>query len=276
ATFEPTLAYRLGLGGRHDFLVQEGELARGAQEIITDRISSGATFPHSISATLTYGLVRTFQFTRVGSNFLESQIRAKEWPVGNVRWSTTIRNGPLALVGLGTSFRRVEGTTVIPRTDGGDAAVSLNRTKTLSPDLNLAFRSGLTVTLSYTMSVGTTTNNGNTTETDQQSLTGTLNYSLPLPRSISRRRRLIRLSITGLATKLTSCLQRSADPECLTVSDVFRQEARATIDTDVSQLLRGGLSASYTINDVRHLDRKSSQIIISLNFSLSLFAGDFR
>jgi hypothetical protein len=276
ATFKPDLAYRLGLGGRQDFLVQEGQLARGALEVITDRITSGATFPHGITATLTYGLARTFQFTRVGSGFLESQIRAKEWPVGNVRWSTAIRNGPIALIGLGASFRKVEGTTVIPRPDGGDPAVSLNQTKTLNPDLNLAFRSGLTLTFSFTTTDGATQNNGNTTLTDQESLTGTLNYSFPLPAGISRRRRLVRLSLTALATKLTSCLQRSNDPECLTVSDLRRQEARASLDTDVSQLLRGGLSASYTINDVRHLDRKSSQIIISLNFSLSLFAGDFR
>ena len=276
ATFKPDLAYRLGLGPREDFLVQDGELARGAQEIITDRISSGATFPYGISATLTYGLVRTFQFTRVGSEFLESQIRAKEWPVGNVRWSTTIRNGPVALIGLGTSFRSVEGTTLIPRVDGGAPAVSLNRTKTINPDVNLAFRSGLSLTVSYITTDGSTQNNGNVTQTDQQSLTGTLNYAFPLPRGVSRRRRLVRLSVTGLTTKLTSCLQRSSDPECLSVSDVRRQEVRASMDTDVSQLLKGGLSGSYTINDVRQLDRKSSQIIISLNFSLSLFAGDFR
>ena len=48
------------------------------------------------------------------------------------------------------------------------------------------------------------------------------------------------------------------------------------MDTDVSQLLKGGFTFSYTINDARHLDRKTSQIIIGVNFSVSLFAGDFR
>ncbi len=276
ATFEPSVAYRLGLGGLDDFLVQEDQLARGAQEVITDRISTGATFPAGISARLSYGLVRTLQFTRVGADFLETQIRAKEWPVGNVRWSKSITSGPIALIGLGLVFRRTEGTTVTPRSDEGAPNIRLNKLKSLSPDLNLSLKNGMLFTAGYSSSNSEILNNGNTTLVESSQLNGSLAYSFPLPLSISRRRRLVRTSLTALSSVSTSCLQRPGEADCLTINDVRRQELNASLDTDVSQLLKGGLTFSYAISDARHLDRKTSQIVISLSFNLSLFAGDFR
>jgi len=276
ATFEPSVGYRLGLGGMDQFLAQRGQLARGAREVITDRVSTGVTFPKGISAQLSYGLVRTAQFTRVGADFLETRIRAKEWPVGNVRWNTSIVSGPVALIGLGLVFRRTEGTTVTPRADGGQASVRLNKLKSLSPNMNLAFRNGLTLTAGYSSSNNEVLNNGNTTLVETSQLNGTLSYSFPLPRSISSRRRLVRTSLNALTLVSTSCLQRPGEAECLTINDIRRQEINASLDTDVSRILQGGLSLSYAINDARHIDRKTSQIIISLSFSLSLFAGDFR
>ncbi|MEE8490769.1 MAG: hypothetical protein V3S60_03950, partial [Acidimicrobiia bacterium] len=239
-------------------------------------VSTGATFPEGISARLSYGLVRTRQFTRVGVEFLETQIRAKEWPVGNVRWNTSIVSGPVALIGMGLVFRRTEGTTVTPRTDGGQASLRLNKLKSLAPNLSLAFRNGVTLTAGYSSSNNEILNNGNTTFVETSQLNGAMSYSFPLPRSISRRRRLVRTSVTALTVTSTSCLQRPGEAECLTINDIRRQEINASFDTHVSQILQGGLSFSYAINDARHLDRKTSQIIISLSFSLSLFAGDFR
>jgi hypothetical protein len=277
ATFEPSLAYRLGLGDFDDFLVQSDQPARGAQEVITDRITGGATLPAGVTAQLSYGLVRTFQFSRQADAFLETKIRAKEWPVGNLRWNTPISSGPVALLGLGVAFRRTEGTTLTPTVDGaGGASLRSNALKSLSPDLNVAFRNGLTLTMGYSETDNEVVSNGNTTIVGQQQINGTLTHSFPLPKSISVRRKLIRATVTGLSSISSSCLQRSGSTECLTINDVRRQELNATMDTDVSQLLKGGFTFSYTLSDARHLDRKTSQIIIGLNFSISLFAGDFR
>ncbi len=275
ATFEPSMSYQLGLGNLAEFQSQEGELARGVSEVITNQVSTGATLPYGIQANVSYGLVRTFRFTRSGTGFLESRIRSKEWPVGNLRWSMPLNRGLFALIGLGLTYRRVEGTTVVPST-GGDNSTKVNITKNLSPDLNLTLRNGLNFTLNYSSSDALSSSNGNTTETAQRTLNGTINYSFPLPRSLSPRRRPVRSSLFALATNQSSCLQRTGELECLTISDISRQEVRLAFDTDVSQLLQGGIQVSYALNDVKHLDRKTSQIIISLNFTLSLFAGDFR
>ena len=42
------------------------------------------------------------------------------------------------------------------------------------------------------------------------------------------------------------------------------------------QILTGGLQFGYSVNDVRHLDGRTSQIFLQLSFQLSLFAGDYR
>jgi len=276
ATFKPSLGYQLALGGTEDFLRQDGEIARGANEVITNQVSAGANLPLGIQASVSYSLVRTFQYTRVDQDFLRTRIRAKEWPVGNVRWNGSFTGGPISILGLGTTFRKVEGTTVVPRIDGGRAGVSLNRSTSVMPDLNIGFRNGVAATLGYALTNQTTQNNGNTTEVDLTTLTGSVNYAFPLPRSISPRGRLVRTALSVLDSRSSSCLQRSGEEDCNTITDIRRQELRASLDTDVSRLLQGGLQLSYAINDARHIDRRTSQIIISLNFSLSLFAGDFR
>jgi hypothetical protein len=57
---------------------------------------------------------------------------------------------------------------------------------------------------------------------------------------------------------------------------VRRREIRGGLDTDLMQVLTGGLQFGYSVNDVRHLDRRTSQIFLILSFQLSLFAGDYR
>ena len=73
-----------------------------------------------------------------------------------------------------------------------------------------------------------------------------------------------------------SCLQQDSDSSCEVISDVRRREIRGGLDTDLLQSLTGGLQLNYSINDARHLSRRTSQISIVASFQLSLFAGDYR
>ena len=119
------------------------------------------------------------------------------------------------------------------------------------------------------------TSNGNQTRLDQRDLTGSFNYAFRLPRSLSRARKQVRSSLTMLSTTARTCLQQQLLPECTVVSDVARQEFRGGLDTDLLQTLTGGLQAGYSVNDARHLSRRTSQISIIVSFQLSLFAGDY-
>ena len=118
--------------------------------------------------------------------------------------------------------------------------------------------------------------NGNETRLDQRDLTGSFNYAFRLPRSLSRARKQVRSSLTMLSTTATTCLQQRLLPECTVISDVTRQELRGGLDADLLQTLTGGLQVGYSVNDARHLSRRTSQISIIASFQLSLFAGDYR
>jgi hypothetical protein len=276
AAFDPSLSYQLGLGGFNDFLFQNGTPARGASEIRTTAVTSGWNFPFGLTANLSYSLSKTSRLTRVGDGFLESNTRSRDWPVGDVRWTQTLGKGPVTLVGVGATFRRREGSTVQPSASGGVASININNSSALTPDLRFVFRNGLSMVISYGKIDGTTRSGGNVTEADDRNLTASVNYSFRLPQRISRRRKIVRASLFALDVSRTSCLLLRGGTECTTVSEVRRQEIRGDMNTDISRLLTAGFQFSYTINDVVHLNRRTSQIQFSLSFQLSLFSGDLR
>jgi hypothetical protein len=273
--FEPGLGFMLGLGGRDQFLSQEGEDARGATETRTATVSSGADLPLGFTATMSYSLIRTDRFQLVGDRFSETTTRQREWPVGNLRWTRTFGGGPLTLVAAGAGIRRREGTSTQPSI-GGAGALSATTSYSLTPDLQLSFRNGLAMTLAMQTRSQRSENNGNATELDQDDLTGSLNYSFALPAAISRVRKQVRSTLTALSSKTLTCLEQRGNLTCIVVSDVRRQEIRGGLDTDLLKTVSGGFQFGYSINDARHLSRRTSQIFMMLTFQLSLYAGDYR
>lgn len=276
AAFDPGVHYELALGGFESFLTQEGASAIGASDARTAAIAGGADLPLGFSVTLSHALTRTTRFQRVSQGFIETETTQEEWPVGNVRWSRTFRGGPLALVAVGTTFRHRDGSSTQANL-GGPPALAAISSSSITPDLQLGLRNGISMTVGVTSLNQSNASNGNETQLDQNDFTGSFNYAFRLPRSISRARKQIRSSLTLLNSSSRSCLQRgAAAAECTVISDVLHQEARGGFDTDFLQTLSGGLQFGYSINDARHLSRRTSQISIIASFQLSLFAGDYR
>jgi hypothetical protein len=274
--FNPSLGFMLGLGGLDRFLNQEGESARGATETRSTTLSSGADLPLGFTATFSYSLLKTNRFQQVADGFSETASRQREWPVGSLRWTRTFSGGPLTLIAAGVGARRREGTSTQPRFGGGTAARSATSSSTFTPDLQFAFRNGLGVSAGLASRSQRTENNGNATVLDQNDITGTLTYSFALPASISRTRKRVRSTLTALTSKTLTCLEQGDDPECIVVSDLRREEIRGGLDTDLLKTVSGGLQFGYSINDARHLSRRTSQIFLLLSLQLSLYAGDYR
>jgi hypothetical protein len=195
--------------------------------------------------------------------------------VGNLRWTRTFGGGPLTLVAAGAGIRRREGTSTQPSI-GGAGALSATTSYSLTPDLQLSFRNGLAMTLAVQTRSQRSENNGNATELDQDDVTGSLNYSFALPAAISRVRKQVRSTLTALSSKTLTCLEQRGNLTCIVVSDVRRQEIRGGLDTDLLKTVSGGFQFGYSINDARHLSRRTSQIFMMLTFQLSLYAGDYR
>jgi motility/secretion related protein SprA len=273
--FDPDLNYQLALGGLQDFLVQNGVIALGASEGRVATVTGGADLPYGFSLSLSHALSRTTRFNRVNDSFIETETKQQEWPAGTLRWSRTFNSGALALVALGTSFRHRDGSSRQPNQSGA-AAETATSSSSINPDVQLALRNGMSVSLGLNDLNQRNAFNGNETDLEQQDLTGSFNYGFRLPRLLSHLRKQARTSVTLLSTKTKSCLQQSNQAECIPVSDVSRREIRGGIDADFLQTLSGGLQINYSINDAKHLNRRTSQISIIASFQLSLFAGDYR
>jgi hypothetical protein len=273
--FDPSLKYQLALGGLEGFLNQEGSDARGVSEARTATVASGADLPYGISVTISHALTRTTRFQQLSEGFAETETRQREWPVGSVRWSHSFAKGALTVLSLGTAIRRRQGSSVQANRNGPPALTSI-QSSSITPDLQLSLRNGMSISAGLSKLTQGNLSNGNETQLDQTDVTGSLNYSLRLPRSLSRLRKELRSSLTYLQTAARSCLQQGSAPDCIVISDVRRREIRGGLDTDLLQTLSGGLQVGYTLNDVRHLSRRTSQLSIIASFQLSLFAGDYR
>jgi hypothetical protein len=277
AAFDPGLKYMLGLGGRESFLFQERSTAVNASETRTATIGSGADLPFGFSTTMSYSLTRTETFRLVGDGFAETVLRQREWPSATVRWNRVFTKGPLVTVSAAFGVRRREGTSQQLSAGGeGLGATSATVSYSLTPDLQLTLRNGMSFSTGLSSRDQRTETNGNATLLDQDDITGTFSYAFRLPTSISRTRKLIRSSVTVFSSSVRTCLLTVRDPECETVSDLRRREIQSGIDTDLMQMLTAGLQFGYSINDVRHLDGRTSQIFLQLSFQLSLFAEDYR
>lgn len=273
--FQPGFGYQLALGSLDDFLSQEGTSAIGASESRVATVAAGADLPYGIAITLSHALTRITRFQRVNEGFIETETSQREWPVGSVRWTRTFRNGPLTLLALGTAFRHREGSSIQANV-AGTPALSAIRSSSLNPDVQVALRNGVSVAAGVTDLKQRNASNGNETQLDQRDLTGSFNYAFRLPRSLSKGRKQVRSSLSVLSTTARTCLQERDGVDCTVVSDVTRQEFRGGLDTDLLQTLTGGLQLGYSINDARHLSRRTSQLSIIASFQLSLFAGDYR
>jgi len=274
--FEPSLKYQLGIGSLENFLRQHNAVALGASEARTASLTGGADLPLGFSVTLSHALTRTSRFHRVGDSFIPTETQQREWPVGNVRWSRTFSGGPLTLLAIGTGFRRREGNSVQGSRGESAGARSAIESSTITPDAQINFRNGVSLALGYSELDQSSLSNGNQTQLDQNGLTGSLNYAFRLPRSISQLRKQVRTSLTFTSSDALTCLEQLGQEDCIVISDVTRYELRGGLDTDLLQTVSAGLQVGYSLNDARHLSRRTSQISVLASFQLSLFAGDYR
>jgi len=275
AAFDPSLGFQLGFGGLESFLYQGADSAVGAAEIRNTSFATGADLPLGLTFALAYGRIRTTRFQHVPGSFLQTESYQREWPKGNVRLTRTVRGLPIATFGLGTTFRTVNGYTILPSL-GGRSAETLTSSSSWVPDAQVTLRNGMAFLFTYSMLDQENTSNGSLTRTNQDDFTTGWNYSFQSPTLFGRTRRTVRTQLTGVLSKGISCLERAGASECEIVADNRRKEARATLDADLARILTGGLQFSYSLIEARHLNRKFSQIVISASFQVSLYAGDYR
>ena len=180
-------------------------------------------------------------------------LRQREWPSATVRWNRIFLKGPITTVAASFGIRKREGTSQ-----------------------QLTVRNVISRQAGISTPAQRTENNGNATTLDQDDITGSFSHAFRLPQSVSRSRKLIRSSLTLFVSTSQTCLRTRTEPDCAVLSDIRRREVRAGLDTDLMQILTGGFQFGYSVNEVRHLDGRTSQIFLLLSLQLSLFSGDYR
>ena len=81
--------------------------------------------------------------------------------MGNVRWSQTFRGGPLTPARLGTAFRRREGSSVQGSRARDRRRPERHRVVHITPDAQISFRNGVSLTLGYSELDQSSLSNGN-------------------------------------------------------------------------------------------------------------------
>lgn len=273
AAFDPGTGYQLALGGFDRFLAQEGSQAIGAAVIHTARLAGTIDLPVGLTADLTYTSSDADRYQRASDDrFLVTASTQRDWPDVSLRWARPFRGGPVSLVTLSGNVRRRVSETIVPTTDSSapPAVVALESVG-YRPELLLVFSNGLQVSTTAQFERGRGLNNGNRTERDTDRWDATINWSVPMPFSSRRNRKPLRTSVFASGYDQRECLVRAGSAECLSVAHIRRTELRGSLQTEVvGDLVTGGLTAQYVLNDFRHLDRKTSTLSFSLVLRMPL------
>ncbi|MDP9143803.1 MAG: hypothetical protein M3N43_03760, partial [Actinomycetota bacterium] len=276
ATFDPDLGYMLAVGGNGEFLSQDGEQAIFFNESHDRRIAGGADLPFGVTFALSWAEVTSRNFSLSTGGYSETVAEQVEWPQGNVRWQRSFQGGFLATVQLGATLRRREGVTTTPSTEG--AARGKVTSATLGPDLMLAFKNGMSLTVSYQQREDLNENNANRTENTSDILTSSLSHTIRLPASLSSLRRPLRVSIYGRESIVGTCLFQAADPTkgCRTVADIRQRTLSGGFTTEVMPLAEGSLNVQYLRSDLRHVNQLTTQLSIVASLRVQLSTGEIR
>ncbi|MEO8479558.1 MAG: hypothetical protein ABI542_07990 [Gemmatimonadota bacterium] len=276
AAFDPGAGYQLGIGGLDHFLTQGNESAVGAAEITSSQLDASLDLPLGLTGTARYRATDADRYQRTtDARFLVSNSQQTDWPDVTVRWSRS-NLGPLVLVTLSGNVRDRFVQSSVPAFDSASPP-SLNETSSRSyrPDLSLFFRNGVRLTGSLETTAGDRLANGRHSLRDELRWNASVEWSLRLPAAVSGLRKPLRTSISGNGFVSQECLQDVDGAGCQPISDIRRQSVTLSFGADVVGSVRGELAGAYVLNELRHLDRKTSTMSLSLILTvpISTFGG---
>ncbi|MEO5800509.1 MAG: hypothetical protein ABIS00_13810 [Gemmatimonadales bacterium] len=271
AGFDPSLGYQLGTGGFDAFLHQGTDVAIGAGQNWETSFTAGLELPFGLTVTSTYQENHNDRYQRAtGDAFLVTETRSRDWPYGSVSWSRVFQKGPFSLVTLSSYLRQREGSSRTPLLDGQSAALSATKTRSVGPDLRVTMRNGVIIQGSATVDRSESQDNGNIRRANTDIYSGELYWSVRMPRALSGLRKPLRTRLSATVRSNNDCLVRAAAELCELVSDIRGRDLRGSFEADVFGHVTGGLVFGWVVNDLRYLDRKTSNISAAINFNIPL------
>ncbi|HRP08332.1 MAG TPA: hypothetical protein PLL69_07580, partial [Gemmatimonadales bacterium] len=273
AAFDPGFDYQFATGGLDQFLEHEGETAIGAGEIRTGRATATIDLPIGLSADIRFGTTESDRYQRTSSGrFALTTSEQVDWPDATMRWTRSIRQGPVSQLRLNGSIRRRSAMTTTAAVDEGiPPALSSTESINYRPGFSVYFRNNLSLQGDAVVERGERINNGNLTERTSDRYNLSLTWPIPLPFSDPRDRKLLNTTISASDYAARDCLLQAGAEQCLPISDIRRTELSASFLTDVvGKVVTGGLALQYVLNEFRHLDRRNSNFTVSLTMRMPL------
>lgn len=271
--FTPSLGYQLALVSFDDFRRQGARLASSA----SDNVAVAATG----ALTLPLGLRATSQFRRTAGTVwvlrtdqqLPIETESRDWPSGTVGWSFTgVR--PLTSVSAQLGFRESFTRSIQPGLTGaGDATVTENDARSLSPTVTLTWIGGLLTGFDATLERGDQIAAGNLFRTARKQYNVNLGFAVRVPTGLARLPMPIRANARFSRTRNTTCLRSAGSDECLPFVDSRQTTGNITMDTDFPPNVSAGLQMAYVLNEERQAGRRVRQIVVTAFVNLATTVG---
>jgi hypothetical protein len=271
ATFDPSLGYQLALGSFNEFLIRNGQQALGANLSTATTATASVDLPGGLSAQSSYSATSSDQYQQKSTpGFLQTTTTATTWPKGAVSYSRTFANGPIATVSASSSVSRDLASSVSPFEEGGATRAS-SETDRLAPNMSLLLRNGVLFTMTGEVDHTDGSNSGNISRVDATTLSGSVQWSMRLPRALSATRRQLVTSLTYTDNTNNSCIQRTSDTTCVPYYGLSRYEIQTSFSASLNRGMRAALQVGYVHNAVETLGQLTSTVTISalLNVPLS-------
>ncbi len=290
-TFEPTLRYRLALGGFDEFRQQGDVPATSAIDSDEWTVAGGTRLPIGFDVRVDYRQTRATTLARRGDAQAEIEQQFRQWPSGTVSWVFTPPRGVrnvLSSVTARARYQRTEASSFQPGVlrqpgqgtqtgAGSTTGVFTEATSTnFAPTVTFTWAGGVVSRAEFTSFQSEVLTSGNLTVNDVQRLSASLNLSVRTPQWLVRLPSDLRTSVTASATNDSVCLQRSESRACSPVSDSRRRQLDLRIDTAFPPSMRGGASFTYVLTEERHTSSEFSQMVLTVFLDINFLASQVR
>ena len=269
ATFNPDLSYQMGLGNFDAFLSHGGERAIGALRSLQTSANASLDLPGGFGAVFNYSLTDFERYQRnVSSAFLVTNTHQTS-PGGSVFWTRPFANGPLTFLSSNVQLQKQVASSITPA-ETGDPTIIQSTTYSTTPLLTLSFRNSMTVTMRGRFDRSNSQANGNGTRGSTDDMAAELSWMTRLPQRISKLRRSLTSRFLVEQSGTVTCLQRAGDSLCVPYSDIHRFDVQGSFSAEMATSVQTALQFSWVLQDIRNLQRKTSNVTIGLQFTVPL------
>ena len=282
--FDPGLGFQLGLGGGGAFRTLNGVPATSSANTRQVRLSSGLRMPLGFSVVGAYAQRTQRTWSRRASGQAETDQGDTQWPDVTGRWVWTpprFLRAILTSVSASGGLRVSTAQTVQPpfQLEVGSSTVTTNEvrstqeTRSWPVSLTVTWAPRITTNLSLTKSRGEALQAGNSTLTSHEDMAANVTFTFRPPKQYLPLPSDVRTALRYTSSTDAACMSLASGGPCIGISQSSRHQFNLSMDTEMPPNVSAGLSFGYILTEDAHIDRKFSQVVITVAVTVNFQAG---